>query len=155
MQQAGLISRPQIEVALRDQTEYWDLLLGEILDLRGWVPKQTSDFFVKQFLKLQAGNQYKPIGLYLQEAALLNDQQIQKILQQQSHINAKFGTLAVHNGWLKLQTLAFLLRYLPTPPPSAQREGRNTDEGILDCNSESVSKSTILQLEQTLDTWIS
>ncbi|NJO94433.1 MAG: hypothetical protein HC820_09080 [Hydrococcus sp. RM1_1_31] len=44
LQLAGLISAPQVEVALYDRVQYQELRLGEILVLRGWLKVETADF---------------------------------------------------------------------------------------------------------------
>ncbi|HEY9768904.1 MAG TPA: hypothetical protein V6C71_10480 [Coleofasciculaceae cyanobacterium] len=48
LQEADLITSPQLEVALRDQNYYQDMRLGEILALRGWIKQDTADFFVQE-----------------------------------------------------------------------------------------------------------
>ena len=45
LEEAGLISKYQIEVALIDQVSYIESKFGEILALRGWLKQQTIDFF--------------------------------------------------------------------------------------------------------------
>ena len=49
--EADLITKPQLEVALRDQIYNEDMLLGEILALRGWIKQDTADFFVREWFK--------------------------------------------------------------------------------------------------------
>ena len=44
LQNAGLVSASQIEVALHDQTHHEDMLIGEILALRGWIDHSNSKF---------------------------------------------------------------------------------------------------------------
>ena len=156
LQQAGLLVSSQLEVALRDQTQHWDLRLGEILDLRGWVKQQTSDFFADQFALLKVEPHKHPFGFYLREAALLDDDQIRRILQQQCQVDAKFGTLAVHNGWLALKTLTFLVQHFCDQPTScldrkAHSHFLTTTETVI---QPSVSRSTTLQLNQNFDVWI-
>ena len=51
LQEAGLITSPQLQVALRDQTYYQDMRLGEILALRGWVGQETADFFAQEWFR--------------------------------------------------------------------------------------------------------
>ncbi|NJK49179.1 hypothetical protein HC931_14245 [Candidatus Gracilibacteria bacterium] len=46
LEDAGLVSPAQIEIALQDQTIYADMRIGEILALRGWLKQETADFFV-------------------------------------------------------------------------------------------------------------
>ena len=46
LKQAGLISRNQIELALKEQSLNQHILIGEILSTRGWIKKETVEFFV-------------------------------------------------------------------------------------------------------------
>jgi hypothetical protein len=112
LEEAALVSHAQIEVALRDQMYYTDLKLGEILALRGWLKQETADFFVVYLPSLRKQVEKKPIGQYLQEAALLSEAQIQSILEEQKHTFVRFGALAVLKGYLKQGTVDFFVRYL-------------------------------------------
>ncbi|MEB3190526.1 MAG: hypothetical protein VKL42_09320 [Snowella sp.] len=51
LREADLVTPAQIEVALQDQ-QYYQLPLGEILALHGWVHQETADFFAEQWPKL-------------------------------------------------------------------------------------------------------
>jgi hypothetical protein len=112
LEEAALVSHAQIEVALRDQMYYSDLKLGEILALRGWIKQETADFFVVYLPTLRKKVEKKPIGHYLQEAALLSEDQIKSILDEQKHTLVRFGALAVLKGYLKQGTVDFFVRYL-------------------------------------------
>jgi hypothetical protein len=112
LQEAGLVSPAQIQVALLDQVEYEHLLLGEILALHGWIPQQTADFFALRWHELLKQKHKQPIGEYLKEAALLSDEQIKTILDEQEKTLIRFGALAVIKGFLKKNTIDFFLRYL-------------------------------------------
>lgn len=116
LRQAALISYPQLEVALKDQQEYPNLLIGEILVLRGWIKKNTVNFFAEDLHTILQQKKQYPIGYYLQQAALLNKRQIELILaiQKNKTIAPKFGELAVSQGWLKQNTIDFFLSYLST-----------------------------------------
>lgn len=118
LQQADLISAAQIEVALRDQIEYQDMRIGEILALRGWIKQETADFFAQQWLILLEQKRKQPLGYYLKEAALLNERQISTILaeQKQEQTRMLFGELAVSKGWIKQHTIDFFLEYLLYSP---------------------------------------
>lgn len=111
LQLAGLISAPQVEVALYDRDRYQELRLGEILALRGWLKVETADFFAEQWPLLLKQKREHPIGYYLQQAALLNEWQIKEILDQQQQRNdrCRFGQLAVEKKLLKQKTIDFLL----------------------------------------------
>jgi hypothetical protein len=112
LEEAALVSHAQIEVALRDQMYYSDLKLGEILALRGWIKQETADFFVVYLPTLRKQVEKKPIGHYLQDAALLSEDQIKSILDEQKHTLVRFGALAVLKGYLKQGTVDFFVRYL-------------------------------------------
>ncbi|MEM6611617.1 MAG: hypothetical protein AAF652_05065 [Cyanobacteria bacterium P01_C01_bin.72] len=112
LQEADLITSPQLEVALRDQSYYEGMRLGEILALRGWIKQDTADFFVQDWFKLINRRIDHPIGFYLNKAGLLSDSDIQIILQEQ-HLNSlRFGDTAIKQGLLKPSTLNFFLRNL-------------------------------------------
>ena len=112
LQEADLVSASQVKIALQDQERYNDLRIGEILSLRGWIKQETADFFAEQWQKLTTSEQKQPIGQYLKQAALLDDDQINTILWEQEHTDTKFGSLAVYRGWLKQTTMNFFLNSL-------------------------------------------
>ncbi len=112
LQDAGLISAAQIQIALQDQSVYDDMRIGEILALRGWIRQETSDFFADKYLILRKQQHKKPIGYYLKEAALLDESQIKAILAEQvrqTTPRVRFGKLVVLKGWLKQDTIDFFL----------------------------------------------
>ena len=112
LQNAGLISPSQIEVALHDQKCYQEMRIGEILALRGWVEQSTVDFFVKEWLYLLNTKDYQPLGFYLKKASLLTDKQIKMILTEQNQTCLRFGAIAVLKGFLKQNTIDFFLTNL-------------------------------------------
>ncbi len=117
LRQAGLVSSARIETALQEQTQYQDMKIGEILALRGWIKQETADFFVQKWPTLvtqQRKQRKQPLGYYLKEAALLDEDQISTLIseQQQKSPWIRFGALAVFKGWLKLTTVDFFLEYL-------------------------------------------
>ena len=112
LQEAGLISAAQLEVALHDQIKCFRLRLGEILSLRGWVDPNVVDFFVEQWPELVTQVPRQPLGYYLKAAGFLDDAQIEAILKEQVITGVKFGSLAVLRGWIKPATLDFFLSYL-------------------------------------------
>ena len=109
---AGLVTAPQIKVALHDQQNYQDLRLGEILALRGWIEQATADFFSEQWFTLINQRSQHPLGYYLRQAGLLTEREIQLILHEQKKRALRFGSTAVMNGLLKQQTLDFFLKNL-------------------------------------------
>lgn len=112
LQQAGLISAPQLEIALRDQVEYSDLRLGEILALRGWIKQETADFFAEKW-KVLINQPQKPLGFYFKEAALLDEEQVSVIISTQriGTTKIRFGTLAAIMGWIEPKTRDFFLEH--------------------------------------------
>lgn len=112
LQEAGLITSPQLEVALRDQIYYQDMRLGEILALRGWIEQDTADFFVQEWFKLVNQRIEHPIGFYLQKAGLLTEQDIKFILIEQHKYSLRFGDTAVKHGLIKPSTINFFLQNL-------------------------------------------
>ena len=110
--EADLITKPQLEVALRDQIYNENMLLGEILALRGWIKQDTADFFVREWFKLVNRRADRPIGFYLNRAGLLSSEDIQKILAEQRRLSLRFGDTAVQKGLLKPSTINFFLKYL-------------------------------------------
>lgn len=112
LQEAALITHPQLEVALRDQAYYEDMRLGEILALRGWIEQDTADFFVQDWFKLVNRPIARPIGFYLNKAGLISESDIKQILQEQ-HVNSlRFGETAIKKGLVKPNTVNFFLQNL-------------------------------------------
>lgn len=112
LKEAGLITKPQIEVALHDQTYYQDMRFGEILALRGWIDADTADFFVEEWWDLINRQKKEPLGFYLKKAGLLSEAQIQLVLQEQNNTLLRFGTTAVLKGLVKQETVDFFLKNL-------------------------------------------
>jgi hypothetical protein len=114
LQEADLVSPAQIEVALRDQTIYQDMRMGEILALRGWLKLETADFFVDRWPSLLRQKDKQPLGFYLQEAGLIDDQQVKEILglQKQEGHWVRFGKIAVVKGLASQKTIDFFLNNL-------------------------------------------
>jgi hypothetical protein len=117
LQHAGLISPEQLQDALKLQTQYTQMKLGEILALQQGIRAKTIDFFVDKWQETIEQGQLFPLGFYLQKAYLLNQQQIEIILQEQKSNQQKFGILAVQKGWIKQDTINFFLDNLSSKPP--------------------------------------
>ena len=111
LQAADLITTAQIEVALQNQ-QYYQLRLGEILALHGWLEQDTIDFFAETWPQVLREGQEYPLGYYLKQAKLLNPEQVQTILIEQKKLGIRFGAVAVLKGWLKEKTLEFFLENL-------------------------------------------
>ncbi len=112
LKDAGLITAPQIEVALHDRTYYPNMRIGEILALRGWIKPDTADFFVEEWWKLINKEKKYPLGFYLKRAGLLTEEQIELVLQEQNNTLLRFGATAVLQGLLKQETVDFFLKNL-------------------------------------------
>ncbi|MGB5715166.1 MAG: hypothetical protein WBM44_30135 [Waterburya sp.] len=109
LQQAGLISNSQIQVALVDREYNQELRLGEILAIRGWIEQQTADFFADEWQFVLEQQAKYPLGYYLEKSGLLTKEQTHSILQEQKKIWVKFGSVAVLKGLLDQNTLDFFL----------------------------------------------
>lgn len=109
LRKAGLVSFPQIQVALTDREYYQELKIGEILALRGWIKQQTADFFADEWQGLVEQTERYPLGYYLEKSSLLTTAQIESILQEQKQLWIKFGSIAVIKGLLEKQTVDFFL----------------------------------------------
>lgn len=107
LQQADLISSAQIEIALQEQTQYAGVRIGDILVSHGWLKQETADFFSEQWPAVLQQQAKQPLGVYLKDAGLLNEQQIVTILAEQPHKGLRFGELAIFKGWLKPNTIKF------------------------------------------------
>lgn len=112
LQEAGLITNPQLDLALRDQEYYQDMRLGEILALRGWVQQNTADFFVQEWFNLINQRIEQPLGFYLRKAGLLTEEQIKIILSKQQKESLRFGVIAVKQGLIKENTVDFFVKNL-------------------------------------------
>ncbi len=116
LQNAGLISQEQLQNALDIQAKYAQMKLGEILVLQEGIRAKTIDFFVNKWHMFLAQGQQFPIGYYLKQACLLNEQQIQTILEEQKNNQQKFGVLAVKKGWIQQNTINFFLASFSQAP---------------------------------------
>ena len=151
LQTAGLVSAPQIQVALIDREYNRDLRLGEILAFRGWVEQQTVDFFADewQFVVKQA-DKY-PLGYYLEKSGLLSEAQINSILQEQKQLWVKFGTVAIIKGLLEKPTVDFFLKNLY---PEALSESPFIDKKYIDVETKTIDKPTLVPIDPEDIPWI-
>ncbi|MEM8721715.1 MAG: pentapeptide repeat-containing protein [Cyanobacteria bacterium P01_G01_bin.39] len=117
LNEAGLISAHQIEIALQEQVEIPKLKIGEIFSLRGWIKQETADFFAEQWHLLLEKEQKFPLVYYLRKASLLDENQIEFLMEQrnQSQQKVRFHQIAIQHGLVKKQTIDFLLRNLLNP----------------------------------------
>ncbi|MEL6440654.1 MAG: pentapeptide repeat-containing protein [Cyanobacteria bacterium J06621_8] len=120
LNEAGLITARQIEIALQEQVETPKLKIGELFSLRGWIKQETADFFAEQWHSLLQEQEKRPLVYYLRQAALLDENQISFLMAQrnQSQQKVRFHQIAVQRGFIKQQTIDFLLRNLLIPNQS-------------------------------------
>lgn len=111
LQEAGLITPAQLEVAVNNQ-KHFDYLIGEVIALHGWVAQDTVEFFAEQWFNLIHRPNPLPLGHYLQMADLLNQGQIGEILVEQKKMGLRFGATAVLMGCLKQQTVDYFIAHL-------------------------------------------
>lgn len=127
LQQAGLVSAAQVDLALKEQRYISQHRLGKLLSDHGWLNESTARFFAEDWPSLGIESVPLPLGHYFLHAHLLSESQIDNILEQQSDTKLRFGVLAVANGWIKLKTLNFFLKHLQrcdSPQPSRLQTGQ-------------------------------
>ena len=114
LNEAGLISAQQIEIALRSQLESPQMKIGEIFAAKGWIKQQTADFFADKWHKSLEQERKQPLVYYLRQAGLLDENQINHVLAERNNSTEKvrFHHIAVRQGLVKQQTVDFLLRNL-------------------------------------------
>ncbi|MEO1672477.1 MAG: hypothetical protein AAFR77_17170 [Cyanobacteria bacterium J06631_2] len=112
LQEADLVSSWQIEAALQHKLQYPNLKLGEILAQKELIKPMTANFFVQEWTKAVIESEKNVLGYYLQQAAILDPQQVEFVLAQQKISGVRFGTVAVLQGFLKSTTLDFFLANL-------------------------------------------
>ncbi|MBE9174823.1 hypothetical protein IQ225_05030 [Synechocystis salina LEGE 06155] len=146
LRDADLITEAQIQVALQDQ-QYSPLLIGEILVVRGWLHQETADFFAESWPRMVKTRDRRPLGYYLQQAYLLQEEQVSLILEEQRKLGIRFGSVAVLKGWVKQKTLDYFLENLiPEAKTTSAFQGRNTGANI------AASLDTRLQTETADET---
>ena len=116
--EAGLIVKPQLDLALMNQKmpDYNNLKLGEILALRGWVPQKTSDFFAnywQELLEQSQAEQHK-IGLdaCLYESGLITSEEIVEILVHKKEKYIDIFSLILKHSHIREKTLDYLVTNL-------------------------------------------
>lgn len=116
LRQAHLISSTQLEEALLEQSKTHKRI-GEILVKRGWIKQETADFFAQHWTSIvtQEEKQPKqPLGHYLKQAGLLDEEQINSIIgeQGQGRLWVRIGASAALKGWVKQSTVDFFVEHL-------------------------------------------
>lgn len=65
---------------------------------------------------------YKPLGAYLVEAGLLSDAQVTVALTDQNLTSMSFGEIVVTRGWVKEQTIEYLMQKVILPERKSVRQ---------------------------------
>jgi hypothetical protein len=65
---------------------------------------------------------YKPLGAYLVEAGLLSDAQVTVALTDQDLTSMSFGEIVVTRGWVKEQTIEYLMQKVILPERKSVRQ---------------------------------
>jgi hypothetical protein len=79
---------------------------------------------------------YKPLGAYLVEAGLLSDAQVTVALTDQDLTSMSFGEIVVIRGWVKEQTIEYLMQKVILPErksvnkPSVELESGLVRQGL-------------------------
>ncbi|ACK72334.1 hypothetical protein PCC7424_3960 [Gloeothece citriformis PCC 7424] len=113
LRQANLVSPTQLEEALLEQSRTKGRI-GEILVKRGCIKQETADFFAQDWIHLVTQKEKQPLGHYLKQAGLLDDEQINTIIGEQNEgkLWIRLGALAALKGWVKQSTIDFFVEHL-------------------------------------------
>lgn len=148
LEQAGLISNYQIRTALDIQSKDNQTKFGEILVSQGIIREETVDFFADQLPKLLQQRKTEPLGYYLQEASLIESQQIATLLDEQKQRKLLLGELLLEKGWLKEKTLNFFLQYLEQKKKQVQLLSPSQQEIIKSLHLETLAASPYALLQE-------
>ena len=108
LQEAHIINECQLSIALKEQSVYPQLKLGDILFLNGWLTKETANFFANDIKQI---NKQKKIliGNIFLKAGLLSEDEIQDILREQKQLGLRFGEIIILKGLIKKETVTFFI----------------------------------------------
>ena len=148
LEQAGLISDLHIRAALDIQSKNNQVKFGKILVSQGIVKQKTVDFFADQFPKLLQQSETQPLGYYLQEASLINSEQIEILLEEQKQTKLFLGELIIEKGWLTKKTINFFLKYLVLNKKSVKLLSPSQQEIIKSLNLEAKAASPYYLLKE-------
>jgi hypothetical protein len=112
LRDADLVSPWQIESALQDKIQHPELRIGEILAQKNLIKPETASFFAQNWTKAVIEVEKNTLGYYLQQAAILDREQIEIILAEQRVSGIRFGTVAVFQGFILKDTLRYQINYL-------------------------------------------
>ena len=77
--------------------------------------EKLSNHKIEVALAEQEVTKMQPLGSYLVEAGLLNEQQIELALAEQEVTKTRLGEIIVQRGWLKKQTIEYLMQKVILP----------------------------------------
>ena len=126
LKKASLITSAQIDMALMEQQTCSKERFGEIISRHGWLKPQTIEFFASRFPKICLGSYRFPLGRYLVDAGLLDSSQVNQILNAQNKSLRKslFGSIAVSRGYVKKETIEFIVKHLPPIKPGSAAKAK-------------------------------
>ncbi len=110
--EAGLLTQGQVKTAFSEQ-KVTGLRLSEFIVRKGWLKGQTVEFLMQKLLlrdKAFVQTDDKRLGHYLVEAGLLTQVQVDTALSEQKESGLRLGELIVKKGWLKEQTVEFIIK---------------------------------------------
>jgi hypothetical protein len=74
----------------------------------------------------------KPLGVYLVEAGLLSDAQVGVALADQNFSSLRFGEIVATRGWVKEQTIEYLMQKIVIPERIADaKSSKELEVGLL------------------------
>jgi hypothetical protein len=111
LQQAGLVNPEHIRAARSDQEESWRPL-GEILAERGVVQKQTVDFFVNEWPKIQDGVKQTKLEQCLLAAGLVTVDQLEDSTKEAEQSGLGIESIFILKGWVNETTINFFREHL-------------------------------------------
>ena len=133
LMEAGLLTETQLQSA-RAERVHCQMLLGEILIMRGWISPQAVEFLLRAPAQaLPQGGGKHPIGEYFKAAGLVTEGQIVEALRLQKRKKIYFGMALVERGYVQEETLDFFLRRygdMEDPDLSALPEPEEPDQPI-------------------------
>ncbi len=71
----------------------------------------------------------KPLGVYLIEAGIVTPEQVEIALKQQSHSGKRLGTVIADCGWVKQQTIEYLMEKIVLPQRTANQYSKSQPNG--------------------------
>ena len=71
----------------------------------------------------------KPLGAYLIEASMITLEQLEIALKKQSHSGKRLGTIVVDCGWVKQQTIEYLVEKIVLPSRTANQFSKSLPKG--------------------------